>query len=211
MSTSTTVDWFRKPVDSPADGTLNACYNALDRHVIRGRAEEVALALDTRSWTYAELLTHVGAFAGVLRAFGTGIGDTVAMGPVPAFEGVVVTLAVARLGGVVQHADDLAPYVDTARVLVAGTDPGLDAGDVPVVTVDDSTELSWALVMRAGRTDPAGCADVPGDAVLARLGAAELTVLDALGADDVDVPAGTTPLEVGGLTLWSRDAAEGTR
>ena len=37
MSTSTTIDWFRKPADSPADGTLNACYNALDRHVIRGR------------------------------------------------------------------------------------------------------------------------------------------------------------------------------
>ena len=87
MGTSTTIDWFRKPVDSPADGTLNACYNALDRHVIRGRAEDVALVLGTRSWTYARLLTEVGALAGVLRAFGTGVGDVVAVGPLPAFEG----------------------------------------------------------------------------------------------------------------------------
>lgn len=211
MSTSTTIDWFRRPAESPSDGTLNACYNALDRHVIRGQAEEVALTLDTRSWTYAELLTHVGAFAGVLRAFGTGLGDTVAVGPLPAFEGVVVTLAVARLGAVVQHTDDLAGHVATARVLVAGTDPGLETGDVPVITVDDSTELSWAMVMRAGRTDPAGCSDVPGDAVLARLGGAELPVLAALGTDDVPVPPGAGLLEVGGLALWSHDATGETR
>lgn len=210
MSGSPTIDWFRKPVDSPADGTLNACYNALDRHVIRGRAEEVALALDSRSWTYAELLTHVGAFAGVLRAFGTGIGDTVATEPLPVFEAVVVTLAASRLGAVVEHTDDLAPHVATARVLVAATDPGLDAGEVPVVTVDDSTELSWALVMRAGRTDPAGCADVPGDAVLARLGGTELTVLAALDGHG-PVPSGAARVEVGGLTLWTRDTVGGTR
>ena len=202
MSTPAPIDWFRTPVDSPADGTLNACYHALDRHVIRGRAEDVALTLDTRTWTYAELLTHVGAFAGVLRAFGTGIGDAVALAPVPTLEGVVVTLAVARLGAVVDHTDDLAAHVLTARVLVAGTDPGLETGEVPVVTVDDSTELSWAMAMRAGRTDPAGCADVPGDAVLARRAGTELTVLAALDGTDVPVPPGTTLLDVGGLRLW---------
>lgn len=202
MSTSTTIDWFRKPVGSPADGTLNACYNALDRHVIRGHAEDVALTIDSRSWTYAELLTDVGALAGVLRAFGTGVGDTVAVSPIPTYEAVVVTLAVARLGAVVEHTDDLAAYVATARVLVAGTDPSLEAGDVPVVTVDDSTELSWAMVMRAGRTDPAGCTDVPGDAVLARVGDAHLTVLSALGAGAGPAPAGTSVLVVGGLAVW---------
>jgi hypothetical protein len=203
MNTPSTVDWVRKPVDSPADGTLNACYNALDRHVIRGGAEDVALTLDSGAWTYAELLAHVGAFAGVLRAFGTGIGDSVALAPVPAFEAVVVSLAVARLGAVVDHTHDLAPHVGTARVLVAGTDPGLQTGDVPLVTVDDTTELSWAMVMRAGRTDPAGCADVPGDAVLARRGEAELTVLDALDRVDPPTPPGTVLLDVGGLSLWA--------
>jgi hypothetical protein len=131
--------------------------------------------------------------------------------PVPAYEGVVVTLAASRLGAVVEHAGDLAGHVATARVLVAATDPGLDAGDVPVITVDDSTELSWAMVMRAGRTDPAGCADVPGDAVLARHGGSRLTVLDALGPDAPPAPPGTTVLEVGGLHLWAGDTAAGDR
>jgi hypothetical protein len=203
MTGTTPVDWFRRPVDSPADGTLNACYNALDRHVIRGRAEDVALALDTRTWTYAELLTDVGAFAGVLRAFGTGIGDPVAVAPLPEFEAVVVTLAAARLGAVVDHTDDLAQYVATARVLVAGTDPGLHTGDVSLITVDDSTELSWAMVMRAGRTDPAGCADVPGDAVLARHGGSRLTVLDALAPTAPPAPPWAAVLDVGGLHLWA--------
>ena len=108
------------------------------------------------SWTYAELLTQVGALAGVLRAFGTGVGDRVAVGPLPPFEGVVVTLAVARLGAVVEHADDLAPHVAAATVLVAGTDPASTPATSRSLTVDDSTELSWAMVMRAGRTDPGG-------------------------------------------------------
>lgn len=210
MSTTTTIDWFRKPVGSPADGTLNACYNALDRHVVRGRADEVALVLGPRSWTYAELLAEVGALAGVLRSFGTGVGDVVALGRTPAFESVVVTLATARLGAVVEHADDLAPHVGTARFLVAGTDPGLETGEVPLLTVDDSTELSWAMAMRAGRTDPAGCADVTGDAVLARSGDDVLPVLAALTGEGTTAPAGATELEVGGLRLWSfaTDAAD---
>lgn len=213
MSASTTIDWFRRPGTRGDDdaGTLNACYNALDRHVIRGRAEDVALVLGTRAWTYAELLTEVGALAGVLRAFGTGAGDRVAVSPLPTFEGVVVTLAAARLGAVVEHVDDLAPLVATSTVLVAGTDPALDPGDVPVLTVDDSTELSWAMVMRAGRTDPAGCTDVSGDAVLARAGESELRVLDALGGDDLPIPTGVSLLEVGGLRLWSSAPVEEPR
>ena len=48
------VDWIKKPTtvldDSRppfyrwfADGTLNTCYNALDRHVAAGRADQVAV------------------------------------------------------------------------------------------------------------------------------------------------------------------------
>ncbi len=203
--TDSTIDWFRKPGTRGDDdpGTLNACYNALDRHVIRGRAEDVALVLDARSWTYADLLTEVGALAGALRAFGTAAGDRIAVSPLPSLEGVVVTLAAARLGAVVEHVDDLAPHVAAAKVLVSGTDPALDTGDVPVLTVDDSTELSWTMVMRAGRTDPAGCADVAGDAVLVRAGESELRVLDALAGEDLQAPPGATVIDVGGLRLWS--------
>lgn len=204
MTSPATIDWFRRPVGPPADGTLNACFNALDRHVVRGHADDTALALGGRAWTYAELLTEVGAFAGVLRAFGTRPGDLVAVTPLPAFEEVVVVLAAARLGAVVEHATDLAAHVASARVLVAGTDPALATGDVPVVTVDETSELSWSFVMRAGRTDPAACADVPGDALLARAGTHELTVLAALGAEEPPTPPeGATPTDVGGLRIWS--------
>ena len=66
------------------------------------------------------------------------------------------------------------------------------------------------MVMRAGRTDPAGCADVPGDAVLARAGDAALTVLAALGAERRRrrPRQARSVLVVGGLALWSYDAAE---
>ena len=69
-------------------------------------------------------------------------------------------------------------------------------------------EVDWDVAMRAGRTDPAGCADVPGDAVLARHGDDTLTVLEAVGASDdhePTAPAGATLVEVGGVTFWSFD------
>ena len=58
--------WFR-------DATLNTCYNALDRHVVRGRADQPALIYDSpvtgqqRTLTYAELTEQEAAFAGALR------------------------------------------------------------------------------------------------------------------------------------------------
>ena len=47
------------------DGTLNTCFNAIDRHVAGGRADQVAIHYDSPvtgrkdSFTYAELLAHV--------------------------------------------------------------------------------------------------------------------------------------------------------
>ena len=55
---------------------LNTCYNALDRHVIAGRADQPALIHDspvtgtTTTYTYAELLDRVARFACALRALG---------------------------------------------------------------------------------------------------------------------------------------------
>ncbi|QIK76951.1 AMP-binding protein [Nocardioides piscis] len=212
-----TIDWFRKPGSRDADdaGTLNACFNALDRHVVRGRAEEVALRIDDRSWTFAKLLEEAGAFSGVLRAFGVGAGAAVVVGRLPRFEDVVVSLAVARLGAVRTYADtsadDVARVVADVRplVVVLPTLGSLDLGDTPLITLDDSAELSWATVMRAGRTDPAPCAEVDASATLAVADGQRLSVLAALGApgDEGSVPpAGATQVDVGGLRLWSFDA-----
>ncbi len=199
MTDATTgVAWFRTPSDGDA-GTLNACYNALDIHVVRGRADEVALSLDGVEHTFAWMLTEVAACAGVLRAFGVEIGDQVALGSVPRMTSAVVVLAVARVGGVVQYDDSAGA---TGKVVVRGGPDG-------VVLGVDGEDLPWDVAMRAGRTDPAGCADVPGDAVLSRHGADTLSVLDALGASDGHTPvapAGATLVEVGGLTFWSFDA-----
>ncbi|WP_165807143.1 AMP-binding protein [Nocardioides currus] len=204
MSTRTgaSIDWFRKPGtrDEADRGTLNACYNALDRHVIRGRADDVAVVLDDRGWTYAELLAEVGAFAGVLRAFGVGVDDRVLLGPVPGSHGVIAALATARLGATTVHGDAAA---DGVRVAVLPGAPVADPGDTPVITLDDSGELSWEVVMRAGRTDPAGCADVAPDNVLADLGDRSVSVLDALEGAAAG-PDGSTPVDIGGLTQWVR-------
>jgi hypothetical protein len=189
------VNWFRAPVgDDP--GTLNACYEALDIHVVRGRADDVALALDGTEHAFARLLTEVAACAGVLRAFGAGLGDRVVVGPLPAQTGVVAALAVARVGAEAAYDDP------------AGADGQLRIGAVEGGTafVVDDEELPWDVAMRAGRTDPAGCADVPGDAVLARHGDDVLTVLQAVGASDdqeVPVPTGAVLVDVGGVRFWS--------
>ena len=38
------IDWIHHSDDG--SGTLNLCFNALDRHVVRGRADEPAIAAD---------------------------------------------------------------------------------------------------------------------------------------------------------------------
>ena len=59
-----------------AGGTLNTCFNAVDRHVQGGRAAQPALIYDSpmagakRVYTYAELLDEVRTLAGVLEEFG---------------------------------------------------------------------------------------------------------------------------------------------
>ena len=190
--------WFRTPAEDDP-GTLNACYHALDIHVIRGRADEVALTIDGTERTFAWLLTEVAACAGVLQAFGVGLGDRVVLGSVPPQTGIVVTLAVARVGGVVVH--------DSSTEGSTGTDATLRvrAVDGEVAFGVEDEQVPWDVAMRAGRTDPAGTADVPGDAILARHGADSLYVLEALGATTGATP--TTPgahlVEVGGVRLWS--------
>ncbi len=87
-------------------GELNTCYNALDRHVERGRADQVALIYDSpvtntiEKFTYAELLDKVASFAGALKGLGVVKGDTVVIYMPMIPEAVVAMLACARLGAV---------------------------------------------------------------------------------------------------------------
>ena len=111
------VDWIRRPAEVLDEsnppfyrwfpgGRLNVCYNALDRHVVHGRADQTALIYDspvtgtTRNYTYAELLDLVARFAGVLRDLGVQKGDRVVIYLPMVPEAVIAMLACARIGAV---------------------------------------------------------------------------------------------------------------
>lgn len=87
-------------------GELNTCFNALDRHVEGGRADQTALIYDSpvtkqiQKFTYRELLGQVSHFAGVLSSLGVGKGDTVILYMPMVPQAVVAMLACARLGAV---------------------------------------------------------------------------------------------------------------
>jgi propionyl-CoA synthetase len=88
------------------DGELNTCFNALDRHVEAGRADQPALIYDSpvtgakRRYTYRELRDEVARFAGVLRDLGVAKGDRVVIYLPMVPEAVVAMLACARLGAI---------------------------------------------------------------------------------------------------------------
>lgn len=89
-----------------AGGRLNTCYNALDRHVERGRADQPALIYDSpvagtaASFTYRELRDAVARFAGALKAQGVERGDRVLLYMPMVPEAVIAMLACARLGAI---------------------------------------------------------------------------------------------------------------
>jgi acyl-coenzyme A synthetase/AMP-(fatty) acid ligase len=91
--------WFRNPHEGYA-GTLNLCFNALDRQVIRGKAADIALFDGERSLAYAGILEQVSALAGVMVTLGVGIGDGVDVQLEDPVDQVLLTLAVSRIGAV---------------------------------------------------------------------------------------------------------------
>jgi acetyl-CoA synthetase len=100
---STTVEWSVPSVRWFVDGTLNASYNCLDRHVNAGHGVRVAFYWegepgDVRTITYDELLTDVQRFANVLKQLGLTRGDRVAIYLPMIPELAIAMLACARIG-----------------------------------------------------------------------------------------------------------------
>ncbi|MSO84945.1 MAG: propionyl-CoA synthetase [Rhodospirillales bacterium] len=87
-------------------GELNTCFNAVDRHVEEGRADQQALIYDSpvigqiRKFTYRELQDIVARTAGMLAAHGVGKGDRVILYMPMVPEAVFAMLACARIGAV---------------------------------------------------------------------------------------------------------------
>ena len=109
-----TLHWFKEPTtdvdesDPPfykwfADGTINASYNCLDRHVEAGNGDRVAYHWhgeegETKAVTYAELLADVQKLANALKDLGIEKGDIVGIYLPMIPEVAVAMLACARIG-----------------------------------------------------------------------------------------------------------------
>jgi propionyl-CoA synthetase len=88
-------------------GELNTCYNALDRHVENGRADQAALIYDSpvtggtvKTYTYRKLRDETAKFAGILRDAGVAKGDRVIVYMPMVPEAAIAMLACARLGAI---------------------------------------------------------------------------------------------------------------
>jgi propionyl-CoA synthetase len=153
------IDWIEpaKKIFDPSMGlygrwfagaVVNTCYNALDRHVAGGRADQVALIHDSplanpggpsaiTAFTYAELLKEVTTLAAVLQDFGVAKGDRVVLYMPMVPEAVVAMLACARIGAVHSvvfggfAAKELATRIDDAKPkLVFSASCGLEPGRI---------------------------------------------------------------------------------
>jgi propionyl-CoA synthetase len=146
------IDWF-KPFDKVFDadagvygrwfpGALcNTCFNAVDRHVDGGRADQLALIHDSAitgkvtRYTFRELQREVVAMAQVLRHQGVGKGDRVIIYMPMVAEAAVAMLACARLGAIHSvvfggfASRELATRIDDATPkLIVSASCGLEAG-----------------------------------------------------------------------------------
>ncbi|WP_084099487.1 acetate--CoA ligase [Demequina sp. NBRC 110051] len=131
-----TLDWSDAPVARWfADGTLNACDNAVDRHVREGRGDRVAFHFegepgDTRTLTYADMQREVSKAANALESLGITKGDRVAIYLPQIPEAVVSMLACARIGAIHSvvfggfSADSLRQRIDDAQAKLVITADG---------------------------------------------------------------------------------------
>ena len=93
------IKWFE-------GGTLNACYNCLDRHVEAGHGDATAIIWEgndpseDKTFTFSELLAEVKKFANVLKAQGVEKGDRVCIYLQMVPELAIAMLACARIGAV---------------------------------------------------------------------------------------------------------------
>ena len=146
MKDNEKIDWVRKPTkalnnkEAPlyewfTDGIVNTCYNAVDRHVENGRADQSAIIYDSpvtgvkERISYAELQKKVALLAGALIKKGIQKGDRVIIYMPMVPEAVMAMLAVARIGAIHSvvfggfAARELATRIDdaTPKAIIAGS------------------------------------------------------------------------------------------
>jgi acetyl-CoA synthetase len=156
------IRWFE-------DGTLNAAYNCIDRHLAR-RADQTAIIWegddpkDSRHITYRELHEQVSRLANVLKARGVKKGDrvTVYLPMIP--EAAYALLACARIGAV--HS-----------VVFGGFSPDslkdriLDCRSTVLITADEGLRGGRAVALKANADEALkSCPEVDSVIVVRRTG-----------------------------------------
>ncbi|MDM0033442.1 acetate--CoA ligase [Variovorax sp. J22P271] len=129
------------------DGTLNASYNCLDRHVERGLGDKVAILFEAddgriNSVTYSDLLARTCRLANALKARGVKKGDRVVIYMSMSVEGVVAMQACARIGAT--HSVVFGGFsAQSLRDRIAG------ASAVMVITADEQLRGGKQLPLKA--------------------------------------------------------------
>jgi propionyl-CoA synthetase len=148
------IDWDRgwDRVFDPAMGPfgqwfpgamLNTCFNALDRHVLAGHGDRVAMIWDSpmagqiARLTYREMRDRTAKVAGALARLGVAKGDRVVIYMPMVPEAAIAMLACARLGAIHSvvfggfAAAELAKRIEDARPkLIVSASCGLEPGRI---------------------------------------------------------------------------------
>jgi propionyl-CoA synthetase len=152
MKAAEGIDWVEAPTkalfddNAPlyewfVDAKVNTCWNAVDRHVLAGRGDQIAIMHEspithaTKGITYKELQTRVASLAGALRMRGVEKGDRVIIYMPMIPEALEAMLACARIGAIHSvvfggfAAHELAVRIDdcTPKAIIAascGLEPG---------------------------------------------------------------------------------------
>ena len=168
MDAAKSIDWHKKPTfalnhsNAPlyewyTDSFVNTCFNAVDRHVKNGRADQTAIIYDSPvtekqlHLTYKDLLEKTSLLAGALINKGITKGDRVIIYMPMVPEAIIAMLACARIGAIHSvvfggfASNELAVRIDDARpktILAAscGIEPGRIIEYKPLI--DEAIELS---------------------------------------------------------------------
>lgn len=111
-------------------------FRILDRQVIAGLADDIAVADARGSVSYAQLLHESACIAAGLHHMGIEPGTAVVLDGLHGRDLVTSVLACARIGAV---------PAETGSFRLVGSPPVLHAPD---------TEVSWDVLDKAGRTEP---------------------------------------------------------
>ena len=168
MDAAKNIDWHKKPTfalnhsNAPlyewyTDSFVNTCFNAVDRHVKNGRADQTAIIYDSPvtekklHLTYKDLFEKTSLLAGALINKGITKGDRVIIYMPMVPEAIIAMLACARIGAIHSvvfggfASNELAVRIDDAQpktILAAscGIEPGRIIEYKPLI--DEAIELS---------------------------------------------------------------------